>query len=201
MNSSSTTRVFLKRRWGGIAMLRVLVTLALSIPLSLWAAPPVPIVNNGAAVEADLGLRYNYAQYTIYDQFVLSERTLLTGVGWSQFDEALTYSGSTISIYDGPPSETTLIASFDVVASRLPNGLTVVTDKAGPVTGYDYFATVKKNLGPGEYLIGIHNDVVDGQTLMANSRSTPQSVFGSYQTIGDRLEFHNVDFALRLFGK
>jgi len=117
------------------------------------------LVNNGAAVEADLGLRYNYAQYTIYDQFVLAERSVLTSVEWSQFDEVLQYTGSTISFFSGLPTSDTLIGSFEVVASRLANGLDVVTDKAGNVAGFDYLADVRLVLAAGEYLIGVHNHV------------------------------------------
>lgn len=175
----------------------LVIALALLLPAHAW---PALIISNGAAVEADLGLRYNFAQYTIYDQFVLSGRTMLTGVEWSQFDEAILYQGSTLSFFSGLPGSSTLIRSFDLIGSRLANGLDVVTDKATDVIGYDYFADFRLMLGPGEYFLGIHNDVSGGQTLMANSRGTPQSVYGSYQSISGLLEFNNADFAFRLYG-
>ena len=88
---------------------RILVSLLVLSPSAIWADP---VFNNGAPVEQDLGLRYNYAQYTVFDQFVVAQRTHVTGILWSQFDEVLSYDGSTITIYDGLPAPSTLVATL-----------------------------------------------------------------------------------------
>jgi len=86
--------------------------LALAIVLGLMCVPAladsIELFDNGSVVEQDLGLRFNHGDHSIYDDFTLTSDSIVTGFGWSQFDEDVTYTNSVLTLLMGcrrhPPS-------------------------------------------------------------------------------------------------
>jgi hypothetical protein len=146
--------------------------------------------DNGDPVEQNLGLRFNYSIYTVFDNFFLNSDTTVKGFRWSQFDEAnVSYAGSTLMLFNGLPTPSSLILSLDVDAFRSANGLMLSTDSlpldSDYVFGFDYLVSdLSISLPSGTYWLGIHNDVSSGATLWANSSGTSDSISTSYQHVG-----------------
>ena len=140
------------------------------------------LFDNGTVVEADLGLRFNFGDHTVYDDFVLTADSTITGFEWSQFDEPVTYTDTILTLFDGLPTPSSHIATFAVVATRNSNGLMLMTDKvtSGEVFGFDYLVDgLSTPLSAGTYYLGIYNNVSGGATLIAN---TPiGKTIGSFQ--------------------
>jgi hypothetical protein len=114
---------------------------------------------------------------------------VITGIGWSQFDQELAYLNTTITFFSELLSAP--LISFDVVATRITNCIAgdPFEGKAGDVIGYDYFAFLGFYLNPGTYFVGIHNQMTAGAsatglapTLMANTSGTPQTLQGGKRT-------------------
>ena len=104
------------------------------------AASAETLYDNGSVIEADLGLRDNFGTSSVYDDFVLTSDSVVTGFEWSQFDEPVTYTNTVLTLFDGLPAPSSFVTNFDVVASRTSNGLMLETDKvnSGEVFGFDY---------------------------------------------------------------
>ena len=125
---------------------------------------------------------------------------MITGLGWSQYDEdSLTYFGTSLSFYTA--LGTAPLITFDISASRIANGLNGVTQKlTDPFTGYDYFAFLDFVLDPGTYFVGIQNDIEGGRTVTANTLGTAQTIPDSYQLTGSGIDSNGADMAFRVFG-
>lgn len=55
------------------------------------------LYDNGQLADTDLGLRYNSGQCTAFDDFYLPQRSVVTGFGWSQFDDASSIPGTVLT--------------------------------------------------------------------------------------------------------
>lgn len=82
----------IRRLLGLKGLLIVLVLLPLQTSASL-------LFDNGTPVGADLGMLYNSncrgvsngsCGWTVYEDFAITQPSVVTGLGWSQFDEPLT---------------------------------------------------------------------------------------------------------------
>jgi len=106
--------------------------LALAIVFGLVSVPVSAdtevLFNNGPVVQLDGGVRFNVDDDSIYDDFTLTIDSIVTGFSWSQFDEDVTYTNTVLTLFNGLPAPSTLIAQFVVVAQRTPNGLARPTD-------------------------------------------------------------------------
>jgi len=71
------------------------------------------LFDNGPVVEQDLGLRFNFDDDSIYDDFTLTSDSIVTGFGWSQFEENAIYPNTVLTLFNGVPKPSTLIAQFD----------------------------------------------------------------------------------------
>ncbi len=98
------------------------------------------LYNNGTVVEADSTLRFNDFDHVVYDNFFLDVDSIITGFEWSQFDEQIDYTGTILTLFNALPAPSSHIATFDVVATRTPNGLSVNTVHLGgaEVFGFNY---------------------------------------------------------------
>lgn len=167
------------------------VTLIVALAVLLLGAPAlagtVTLHDNGDVVEADLGLRFNYGGYSIYDDFELTQDSTICGFSWSQFDESgVSYSSTILTLFSGLPTPSNHIATFSVAATRASNGLSLSTDKveSGEVDGFDYTVTgLSTTLSAGTYYLGIYSHVSGGATLIANTNGTSATSFGFYQDV------------------
>ncbi len=171
-------------------------------------AVPTVLYDNGPVIEADLGLRFNFGNWSIFDDFTLTGDSVISGFEWSQFDEPLTYENTVLTLFDGLPTPSSLIATFNVVASRASNGLALTTDKvsSGELFGIDYFVDgIGQFLSAGNYYLGIYNNVAGGSTLIANTPNTVNPgffqrnqggppLFGLTESGPNQLNFPNTAF-------
>src|SRR5262245_23205251 len=82
------------------------------------------LFDNGSASGTDVG-RQNSVLYTIYEDFTLSTAAVVDGVEWAEHqstDPFFGYLSTDLTFFNGTPSQTTLIASFNLVANRSSNG-------------------------------------------------------------------------------
>jgi hypothetical protein len=162
-------------------------TIAALFMVSISYSDPITLYDNGSVIEADLGIRFNYNQWSVYDDFVLSEDSTVSGFAWSQFDELVVYENSVISVYSGLPTPSTLITTIAVEALRVSNGLMLSTNKvpSGLVHGFDYLVDgLSLELPAGTYYLGIWNAVSGGATLVANTPGSGDNTPGFYQHNG-----------------
>ncbi len=143
------------------------------------------LYDNGAVVEADLGIKFNYNQWSVYDGFVISEDSIITGFEWSQFDEgAVNYSSTVLVLFNNVPTPSSLLTSFNPIATRTSNRLMLETNKvpSGEVFGFDYLVDgLNLNLPAGTYYLGIWNDVSGGATLIGTTFGAVGTTPGFYQ--------------------
>lgn len=151
------------------------------------------LFDNGAAVEEGPNMRFNFFGWSTFDDFVLTGDSLVTGFRWTQFEEEqLAYVSTTLLLFGGIPAPSTLIASFDVVANRIANGMLIDVPSYVPfatsdeLLGVNYAVMVSPTfLSAGTYYFGIHHEIEGGLsggvTLIANSLGGDDSISGFYQ--------------------
>jgi len=119
--------------------------------------------------------------FTIYDDFLLTSPTDITGLNLSIFIEsASAYQQTYISIVDGvTETSNTIISPFSAIGALSSNGLT--TGNPNVPFGFDVAIDgLSLLLDPGTYFLGIRTETVSG---LASIGSGP----GSVQTIGTGL--------------
>lgn len=136
------------------------------------------IFDNGSFSGGQVG-RFN-SGFTMYEDFTLDTSTTVTGFSWTQHDQPIVYSTTTLSIFDGLPSGGSLVFSNDIVASRTPNATPVLF---GSYSGFDYeISGLSLTLSPGTYFFGLRNNVSGGATTWDETLGTGQTIAGRYQT-------------------
>ena len=77
---------------------------AVTVP---WVSNGATLFDNGPTLEANLDLRFNVDDDSVYDDFVLQEDSIITGFEWSQFEaEVVGYSSTELTIWNGTPTIT-----------------------------------------------------------------------------------------------
>lgn len=144
-----------------------------------------PIFDNGGYSGSQIG-RYNGPGWTMLEDFTLAAPTTIDGLWWQQHDYSVS-SGftTTISFFNGTPSPGTLIATYDLVASRAANALPVLF---GGYAGYDYSVSgLNLSLSAGTYYFSIFNDTPEGSTTWDETEGSTSTIAGRWQSIGATL--------------
>ena len=145
--------------------------------------------------------------YTIFDDFVLSDATLITRIDHTIFMPQIeNYSRTFVSVWDGIGADATdIVAEFAAVGDLTANGLT--TNNAIVPNGFDVVIdNLAMHLAPGIYFLGIRTDTVTGAATIGSGAGGVDTIGpGLFQAMGtdptgivaNRVNDH---FAFRLQG-
>lgn len=155
------------------------MTFAISVLLISGTANAAVIFDNGTFSGSQVG-RFNSGSWTMFEDFTLTSNQTITGINWAQHDQPLTYSSTTISLFNALPGAASLITSFNDVATRTTNATGTLF---GNYSGFDYSVSgLSINLVAGSYFLGIHNNVSGGSTTWDETNGSVQTISGRYQS-------------------
>lgn len=124
-------------------------------------APPQPgtVFNNGASSGPQSGTANIAGQQILFENFTVSQNSVITGISWGQHDHQLaTYVDTEVLIFAGLPFSASPVFSSNIVASRTPNATGTIF---GSWDGFDYAINgLSINLAPGTYWLGLNSRVV-----------------------------------------
>jgi hypothetical protein len=100
---------------------------------------------------------------------------------WQQHDLSVTSGFTTsISFFNGTPSSGTLLATYDLVATRTANALPVLF---GSYVGYDYSVSgLNLPLSAGTYYFSIFNNTPQGETTWDETEGSVSTISGRWQS-------------------
>ena len=119
--------------------------------------------------------------FTIYEDFTLDSKSVITGIEWSQHEfSPSSYLRTNFSLYNDIPSDSSLLLRMSVIASRSLNN----TPMLGSDVGVDnVISGLSIELEAGTYWFGINNDVSDGVTNWDQTTGTASTIPGRLQGI------------------
>ena len=139
------------------------------------------------------------SRFTIYDQFVLDNMIVISGIEWHQTEQKPeNYMGTRLTIGSGIPSIDSLLHTFLVTADRV---LTAIPDNdprfepgccpSGSFEALTSVSGLNIELAAGTYWLGIHNmyphnvfPLTGGSSQWSQTSGTDQSIAGRWQGEG-----------------
>lgn len=131
------------------------------------------VFDNGVFNGGSTNIRNSSGQY-VYEDFTLNQSVQITGVTWTQHDLITAYDSTDILFYNDIPSATSLVATFNVMATRTPNSTGALFTTW---LGFDYSASsLSLTLAPGTYWIGLYNNVTGTGTGWDTTSGTSATI-------------------------
>jgi len=177
--------------------------IALVLGSAAVGADPVTLFDNGSFSGFQEQSRNNMcaqfdddgnctSRFTMYDQFLLENESVITGIEWHQTEQNPdNYLGTLLTIGSGIPSVDSLLHTFLLIADRV---LTPIPDddprfNSIPNGSFEALASVSELdilLAEGFYWLGIHNIYPEfgGGSQWSQTIGTDQSIAGRWQGEG-----------------
>jgi hypothetical protein len=148
-------------------------------------AGEITLFDNGS-VSGEQVLRNNMEVFTIYDDFILTKRSIIDEIDWYQTEQRPDlYLSTTLTIFGGIPSDATLLDSLVVTAERTLSPPDPVYGALLPDGSFSVSAVADHlniHLDAGTYWLGIHNDYSgNGASQWSQTIGTSQTFPGRYQ--------------------
>jgi len=160
-----------------------LVSYALVMILAASAANATLITDNGAVDPTRTTWNSTRPFHAIFDDFMLTESTVITGIEYSIFmQNAGAYGQTFVSVFDGIDlSASAIVAEFGVAGSLVANGL--ASGNSNVPNGFDVtIADLSLNLAPGNYYLGISHN---GLASIGSGSGGPDTIGpGLFQIVG-----------------
>lgn len=149
----------------------VAVALGLASTALVSHADPIVFSNGGPIDPSNPYWSAASPDFTIFDEFVLTTRTMVTGLSYSIFTEQGAYIDTQISVRNGTgPTSTVQVPLFTAVGVAVENGLTNPPHAVS--TGYDIGITgLAIILNPGTYYLGLGTTTHSGVASIGSSDS------------------------------